>query len=286
MVLDMSCSKIILPPILLVTLFLRALHTRYSDIVDQFWSQYKNLDAATIDSVFEDAHYHDEFKLVGSDKKGGSSPKAAAANVDRSGKEWASPLEWLSNYTAKRIKIRWERAIAGTGICPICHRAEKPWHVPANCPLLKDLNLKLVNGPPSSAPGPAPSAAPAPAPVAPTPSPSPGGQVASVDDRSVSGSVCSPSAPSGLMASVTEDDFNSDLEFHWTGNDDGLEYSPSVDSSSRKSNARVAHYPTCFQVSVMSSSPVGFFTPSASHSSSTACLSLPPSISTALQSLL
>jgi hypothetical protein len=67
MVLDMSRSKILLPPILLVVLFLRALHSRYSDILDQFRSRYKHLEAATIDSVVDDARYHDEFKLVGSD---------------------------------------------------------------------------------------------------------------------------------------------------------------------------------------------------------------------------
>ena len=89
MVLDMSRSKIILPPILLVMLFLCALHSRYSDLLDQFRSRYKNLETATIDSVVEDARYHDEFKLVGSDKKvpGGATPKAATANVDKNGKE-------------------------------------------------------------------------------------------------------------------------------------------------------------------------------------------------------
>jgi hypothetical protein len=128
MVMDLSCSKIILPPILLVMLFLRALHSCYSDILDQFWSRYKKLEAATIDSVVEDIRYHDEFKLVGSDKKtpGGSTPGASAANVNKSGKEWALPFEWLSTYDTKRIKVRWDRAIAGTGICPICHRTEKP----------------------------------------------------------------------------------------------------------------------------------------------------------------
>ncbi len=122
-----------------------------------------------------------------------------------------SIFEWLSTYATKGIKTCWERAIAGTGICPICHRAKKPWHVPANCPLLKELNLKLVKGPPSSTPPPAPAASPVPAPAA--PSPSPGGRVASSDNRSVSGSVGSPSAPSGLMATVAEDDFDSDQEF-------------------------------------------------------------------------
>ena len=291
MVLDMSRSKILLPPILLVMLFLRALHSRYSDILDQFRSRYKHLEAATIDSVVDDARYHDEFKLVGSDKKGGPTPKAAAANVDKSGKEWASPFEWLSSYSTKGIKTRWDRAIAGTGICPICHRAEKPWHVPANCPLLKDLNLKLVHGPPSSAPGPAPSAAPVPAPAA--PSPSPGGRVASTDDQSIAISVGSPSAPSGLMASVAEDDFDSDDDFRWAGDESGLDYSPSVGSSSRKSNGRVAPYPSCHHVSVISTSSstasVGFILPSAAVSrcsSSTTHSDSPPSISTALQSIL
>ena len=165
MVLNMSWSQIFLPPILLVMLFLRALHSHYSDILDQFWSRNKILEAATIDSVVEDARYHNEFKLVGSDKKGGPTPKAAAANIDRPGKEWALPFEWLSTYTTKGIETRWERAIAGMGICPICHCADKPWHIPANCPILKDLNLKLVNGPPSSAPHLAPSPAPVPAPL-------------------------------------------------------------------------------------------------------------------------
>ena len=114
MVLDMSRSKIILPPILLVMLFLRALHARYSDLLDQFRSRYKTLETASIDSVVKNARYHDEFKLVGSDKKvpGGAAPKAATANVNKNGKEWSSPFEWLSSYSMKGIKTRWERAIA------------------------------------------------------------------------------------------------------------------------------------------------------------------------------
>ena len=241
----MSCLKKNVSPIFLVMLFLCALHFRYSDILNQCRSRYKTLETVTIDSVVEDARYHDEFKLVGSDKKGGPNPKATTANVDRRGKVWGLPFEWLSTCSLKGIKTRWDQAIAGTGICPICHRAEKPWNVPANCPLLKKLNLKLVSGPPSSAPGPAPTPAPAPAPLAMTPSPSPGGKVASVDDQSVSGSVGSPSAPSDLMASVAEDDSDSDQEFCWAGDDDGFEYSPSDGSSSRKSNTRVAPYQSC-----------------------------------------
>ncbi len=247
----------------------------------------------TIDSVVEDVRYHDKFTPVGNKKvPGGSTPKAASVNVERNGKEWPSPFEWLSTYATKGIKTHWERAIAGTGICPICHRAEKPWHVPANCPFLKELNLKLVKGPPSSTPTPAPAASPALVPAA--PSPSPGGRVSSTYDRSVSGSVGSPSAPLGLMATVAEDYFDSDEEFRWTGDESGLEYSPSVGSLSRKSNPGVAPYPSCNHVWVISSSPspvsVGQLVhPSAAVSCcslSLACLDSPPSISMALQSLL
>jgi hypothetical protein len=103
-----------------------------------------------------------------------------------------------------------------------------------------------------------------------------------------------PNTPSGLMARVAEDDFGSDQEFRWTGDEYGLEYSSSVGSLSRKSNADVAPYPSCNHVSVISPSPfpasVGQLVhPSAAVSrlsSSTACSDFPPSISTALQSLL
>ena len=181
-VMDMSQCKVITPPILLVMIFLCILHLHYSDILDQFHSRYKALEDATIESVVADDAYHDSFQLVDSDKKppGSHGPKAAVANVDKQGNEWTTPFEWLSSYNVGCIKTCWTRAVAGTGICPICHRAEKPWHVPANCPLLKELNLKLVSGPPSLSSAPAPGGPPAPAlapaaSAAPSPSPSPGG---------------------------------------------------------------------------------------------------------------
>ncbi len=135
-------------------------------------------------------------------KKGG--PGAWAVAVDRSGKEWTNPFEWLSSFSIKVVKIWWDLAIAGTGICPICHRAEKPWHVPTNCPLLKDLNLKLVAGPPLH---PALAAANSPTPASALASTSPGGHIASTDDSALG------SAPYGLMASVAEEGYDSNPEF-------------------------------------------------------------------------
>ena len=238
-----------------------------------------------VDSMGADVKYHDSFQLVDHNKKtpkrGG--PRALAVAIDKSGKEWTNHFEWLSSFSIKVVKTWWDRAIAGTSIFPICHRAEKPWHVPANCPLLKDLNRKLVAGPPPHpAPAPANSLTPASAPA----STSPGGPIASTYDFALG------SAPSGLMVSVAEEDYDSDSEFHWTGDKDGVLYSD--DSNSCKSNNSVAPYPSCSHAAVISVSlpsfpPIGSSSPPASlsrrdsladHSNS------PPSISSALHSLL
>ncbi len=243
------------------------------------------MDSATVDSVVADVKYHVSFQLEDHNKKtpkkGG--PRALAVAVDRSGKEWTNPFEWLSSFSIKVVKTRWDRAIAGTGICPICHRAEKPWDVPTNCPLLKDLNLKLVAGPP---PHPVPAPANSPTPASAPASTSPEGRIASTDDST------SGSAPLGLMVSVAEEDYDFDPEFRWTGDEDGILYS--VDSDSHKSNNRVSPYPSCSHAAVVSASLPSFPTMGLSSLSASLsrCDSLvdhsnsPPSISSALHSLL
>jgi hypothetical protein len=142
------------------------------------------------------------------------------------------------------------------GICPICHCAEKPWHFPANCPLLKILNLKLVKGPPS-APSPASApVSPAPAPaLALAPIPSPGG-CAALATGPPNGSTGSGSAPSVLTALLARKYdtlvkvYESDEDFHWAGDKDGLAYD-APPASSCKSNNLVAFYPSCNHTAAM-----------------------------------
>ncbi len=127
------------------------------------------------------------------------------------------------------------------GICPMCHRGE-PKHVPKDCPLLKSLNLKLIQVAPAASP-------PAPAPAASTPaaaSPSPGGRVATADLPPLGGSTGSANAPSGLMACTLDvsEDFKSDDNFRWDGDESGTDY---VD---HKSNKSTALYPLCCSVAV------------------------------------
>ena len=168
----------------------------------------------------------------------------------------------------KTIKTHWDRAIAGTAICPICHRTEKPWHVPANCPLLKDLNLKLVNGP-LTTPAPASADSSAPASAVSPPAASPGGRAASADTPISGGS---SATPSGLTATVKEDEYSSDEDmFCWMGNDKGLDFGAPFGSSD-KSNPSVSLYLSSFQVSVV---PMASYFPSIPLPSSSSCLVLP-----------
>jgi hypothetical protein len=85
-------------------------------------------------------------------------------------------------------------------MCPICHCKDKPWHVPQNCPLFKELNLKLDIIPLG------PAAKPAAQQSTDAPSPSPpshGGRALGVDDCLPGGSSGSGHAPSGLLASMS-----------------------------------------------------------------------------------
>ncbi len=149
MVTDMTCCKITIPQILLVMFFLWSLPQRYEDLLDQFHSCYKDLESASIDFIVDDVRFHNKFKVVESDKKppAGKSPCTATAstNTNRQGKVWNNPFEWLAQLHINSMKKRWKHALAGSSIYPICNReGGEHKHVPANCPLLKELNLKLI----------------------------------------------------------------------------------------------------------------------------------------------
>ncbi len=221
MVNDMVWCKVVIPQILMV-FFLRSLHPCYNDLLEQFRSHYKSLDGASLDSIVADVWYHDEFKLVGLDKKlpPDRDPWAAAASappaVDWQGKQWNNPYEWLSKLNIDSVKWRWKRSLAGNDFCPICHRNTDK-HAPASCPLLAELNLKLIRvSPPAAGP---PAAAPAPA-----ASPSPGGRSAVAYEAPASGLTGSANAPSGIVATVVEE-YDSDNNFCWDGDEFGVEFS-------------------------------------------------------------
>ncbi len=145
---------------------------------------------------------------------------AATANMDKDGRVWQYPFEWLNQaYGKNGVKTYWTRALAGNSICPVCHKLATP-HLPPACPLLKELNLKLICGP---APSSKATLAPAPTATAPAPSPIPGGNPAVAQLTSGFTTLGSTMAPSGLMASVAVD-YKSDDSFCWEGDKDGVDY--------------------------------------------------------------
>ncbi len=284
LILDMSRCKVAIPQILLVMPFLWVLNSRYSAILDQFRSRFKSLDLATIDLVVEDFNLHDSFKVVDSKKEkkhptpAGRIPAAASTVTDRKGTVYNNPFNWLVKWGHKGIKTQSTWALAGTGICPICHWDEKPWHIPANCPLLKELNLKLIQGPPSSSTL-APARAPAPAAL--TPAPSPGRCAVVADGLASTGSSGSGTAPSGMTTALNPvEEYEYDEDFCWAGDEDDVGYCSACPSP--KSNGSVAPYfnsPSCNHVWVESifSSPPSFGVPCLAALASQ-CIHLPKSL--------
>jgi hypothetical protein len=90
-------------------------------------------------------------------------------------------------------------------------------HVSANCPLLKDLNLKLISGPPPAAT----SIATTPAPGATAASPSE--HLAMAGDSSTADLTGQRTAPSGLVTTLTEEEFAFEEVWHWEGDVSGLD---------------------------------------------------------------
>ncbi len=142
LIIELSYYKVTIPQVLTVMLFLWVTHSHYSGLLDQFQSRFISVELATINSVVEDITYHNSFTVH--ERKVGAKPTvpcAAAAvasvNLDQKGKVWRTSFEWLSKTKNEVIKGRWIRALAGTGICPICHIKDKPWHVPNFCRCLR-----------------------------------------------------------------------------------------------------------------------------------------------------
>jgi hypothetical protein len=62
-IMDLSRCKVAIPQILMVMLFLWAIHSRYSDLLEQFCTCFKSIEHATIDSIVEDITYHNRFTI-------------------------------------------------------------------------------------------------------------------------------------------------------------------------------------------------------------------------------
>jgi hypothetical protein len=253
--LALSCSLVAIPQILQVMLFLRAIHLRYQDLLNQFASKQKDLLVASIDSVVADTKFMDEFVAVGANGKPFhpsstlQSPAAATALTDCKSKEHCSPWEWLAAYNFPGILACWRRSLRGGFYCAFCHSKEK--HHSLKCPMFAKLNLKLIKvGVTLSAAG----AGPKPLAIGSSASGTlgtPGAKVAAAESPLAPGNN-SPQAPAGMTtALVAEGDKDSADSFCWDGDKDGVTYEDTC-----KPKALVSIYtssspvPSCCRVSV------------------------------------
>ncbi len=118
--------------------------------------------------------------------------------------------------------------------------------MPANCPLLVELNFKLVRGPP-----PAAAAAPAlvPSGHVTVASPSPGGSYVVADAALTSGLSGTVDIPLELVATVADKEYNLGNDFYWKGNEYDVDFT-SPSAIWHNSNNTVALYPSCLHAVV------------------------------------
>ncbi len=82
-------------------LFLQALNSCYSSILEQFWTRFKSLNTATIDLVVKDVTHQDSFKVVKYEKGKKNPPPAgcvlaaASAVTNPNGTVYNSLFDWL-----------------------------------------------------------------------------------------------------------------------------------------------------------------------------------------------
>jgi len=158
------------------------------------------LSVASTNSVVADATFMDEFVAVGANGKAvppssfPRSPAAAMALTDREGKEHRSSWVWLVAYDSPGILARWCCSLRLGFYCTFCHSKEK--HRPLKCPMLAELNLKLIEvGGPTGGVGAGPK------PPASGTSGTPGAQKAAGGSPPAPGGNSSP-APAGMTAAL------------------------------------------------------------------------------------
>jgi hypothetical protein len=108
----LSCSSVVIPPILQVMLFLWGMHSSYQDLLSQFASKHKDIFLATVDSIVANACFMDEFVVVkGKTKPGTQGPSPCSLSValvvtNKEGKEFHTPWEWLAFYDSSVVMSR------------------------------------------------------------------------------------------------------------------------------------------------------------------------------------
>jgi hypothetical protein len=211
-----------------VGFMLCALRTTYQGVVQEFRLGRHSLASATLQLVVEQcmSYNNDPWKgPVGEDGKPARTPSANAASASG---DKSNPYEVMASCSFGNHMSCWQAGCKDSSErCMICHNtSNKPTHHSKDCPILKQIGLKLVkrtpgNGgdaasrvgheAPTTAPAPAPPTAPAPA---------------AVENGGSTGT------PGAFTAATKAKSYNSGNEFDYKG-----KYEGSVITGKTKSNA-------------------------------------------------
>ncbi len=165
-----------------VGFMLRALRTTYQGVVQDFRLGRHSLASATLQSVVEQCMSYDKDPWKGPVGKDGKPARTPSANAAGASGNKSNPYEVMASCSFGNHMSRWQAGCKDCSErCMICHNTlKKPAHHSKDCPILKQIRLKLVkrtpgNGgdaasrvgheAPATAPEPTPPAAPVPATV-------------------------------------------------------------------------------------------------------------------------
>jgi hypothetical protein len=188
-----------------------ALCSTYHGVVKDFHLGRHSLSSATLQSVVEQCIAYDKDPWKGPIGKDGKPVRSPSANAAGAGAldDKSNPYDAMAACSFGTHISRWRIGCKdGCEECLVCRNTlNKPAHHTKNCPILKQIGLKLVKRPPAdgsdaaSRVGESPAQAPAPAP--PTPAPSTNG-----------GSAATPGA---FTAATKVASYDSSKEFDYEG---------------------------------------------------------------------
>jgi hypothetical protein len=230
--LSFACLKmggVAIDSALQVGFMLRALKSTYHGVVQDFRLGRHSLPSATLQSVVNQclAYDKDPWKgPIGKDGKPSCNPSASVAGISG---DQSNPYDALAKCSFGFHISRWRNACKdNSNLCMVCHNtSNKGGHHRKDCPILKQVGIKLVKQTPvdgnkaASHVGESPAPAPVPAPAAPAPAPTDGGSTAT---------------PGAFTAATEPDSYDSGEEFDYEDKYEGSVYSG-------KSKTNVSIYP-------------------------------------------
>jgi hypothetical protein len=203
----LKMGGVVIDSALQVGFMLRALLSTYHGVVQDFRLGRHSLSTATLQSVVDQCAAYDKDPWKGPVGKDGKQHRNPSASVAGSTNDRSNPYDALTKCSFGSHISKWRNACKDTSdFCMICHNtSNRGGHHSKDCPILKQIGLKLVKRTPAdgndaaSRVGESPAPAPSPVPNPPAPAPASDG-----------GSTTTPGA---FTAATEQESYDSGEEF-------------------------------------------------------------------------